>query len=68
MENYEEKYPKGHFVSLWTGIGIVLFSGVGVPLSGLTGNEGLICLGPAIGVAFGIFLGQMIEKKYKKRV
>jgi len=59
----QEKYPKGHFVGLWTAIGIAIFSGVGVPLSLATGNLGLIGIGPAIGVGFGFGIGTAIEKK-----
>jgi hypothetical protein len=33
MEKKNEKYPEGHFVGIWMGIGIAIFSGVGVPLS-----------------------------------
>jgi hypothetical protein len=65
-ENKDKKYPKGHFVGMWTGIGIALFAGIGVPLSVATGNNGLIGIGPAIGVSFGAGIGQAIEKKYER--
>lgn len=66
MEKKNEKYPEGHFVGMWMGIGIAIFSGVGVPLSIVLKIPGLIGIGPAIGVAFGLALGQSIESKYKK--
>ena len=66
MEKNNEKYPEGHFVGMWMGIGIAIFSGIGVPLSVALKMPGLIGIGPAIGVAFGIALGQSIESKYKK--
>jgi len=66
MKNQEEKYPKGHFVGLWTGLGIALFSGLGIPISIVTGNQGLIGIGPALGVAIGVAIGQSIENKYEK--
>lgn len=59
-------YPEGHFIGKWMGIGIALFSGVGVALSVSTGNPGLIGIGPAIGVAFGLSVGQAVESKHKK--
>jgi len=66
MEKNNKKYPEGHFVGMWMGIGIAIFSGVGVPLSIALKIPGLIGIGPAIGVAFGLALGQSIESKHKK--
>jgi hypothetical protein len=65
--NNGPKYPDGHFVGMWMVIGIAVFSGLGVPLSVATGNYGLIGIGPAIGVAFGLALGELIESKYRKK-
>lgn len=47
-------------------IGIAIFSGLGIPLSIILKNPGLIGIGPAIGVAFGLAIGSSIESKYKK--
>ena len=66
MEQNDKKYPEGHFVGMWMGIGIAIVSGFGVPLSIVTKNYGLIGIGPAIGVAFGLSIGQAIENKYKR--
>ena len=66
MQKNNEKYPEGHFVGMWMGIGIALFSGIGVPFSIALKNPGLLGIGPALGVAFGLSLGQSIESKYKK--
>lgn len=66
MEKNDKKYPEGHFVGLWMGIGIAIFTGVGVPLSLALKIPGLIGIGPAIGVAVGLALGQSIEAKYQK--
>ena len=65
-EEKNKTYPEGHFVGMWMGIGIAIFSGIGIPLSIISGNPGLIAIGPAIGVAFGLAIGQSIEDKYKK--
>jgi len=54
MKKQTEKYPEGHFLGMWMGIGIAIFTGVGVPLSIATKNLGLMGIGPAIGVAFGL--------------
>lgn len=66
MLNNKEKYPEGHFIGMWMGIGIAIYTGVGVALSSATKNPGLLGIGPAIGVAFGLAVGQAIEAKYKK--
>ena len=67
MEKNEKQYPQGHFIGLWMGIGIAIFSGIGIPLSIITDNPGLIGIGPAIGVGFGLSIGQSIENKYRKQ-
>ncbi len=47
------------------GIGIAIFSGLGIPLS-IALNLGLIGIWPALGVAFGLAIDSSIESKYKK--
>ena len=66
MEKNNRKYPEGHFLGMWMGIGIALFSGIGVPLSVALKNPGLLGIGPALGIAIGLSVGQSIESKYKK--
>lgn len=66
MNNKDKTYPEGHFVGLWIGIFITIFSGFGIPLSIITENFGFIGLGPALGVACGVAVGQSIENKYKQ--
>lgn len=66
MDTNNEKFPKGHFIKKWTGLGIAIFSGIGIPLSIITDNPAFIGVGPAIGVALGSSIGQSIEKKYTR--
>ena len=66
FETNSKKYPKGHFTGMWMGLGIAIFTGIGVPLSIMSKNFGLIGIGPAIGVAIGLAIGQSIENKYEK--
>jgi len=66
MDDKVKKYPEGHFVGMWMGICIAIFSGLGIPLSIVTESPGFIGIGPALGVAVGIAIGQSIENKYKK--
>ena len=66
MEEKNKKYPEGHFIGMWMGIGIAIFSGLGIPLSIISKTPGLIGIGPALGVAFGLAIGSAIESKYKK--
>jgi len=54
MEEKNRKYAEGYFVGMWMGIGITIFSGVGVSLSVVLKIPGLIGIGSAIGVAFGL--------------
>ena len=63
MDTNDKKYPQGHFTGLWMGLGIAVFSGIGIPLSIITENPGFIGFGHAMGVAVG---GQGIEQKYRK--
>jgi hypothetical protein len=65
MEENTKTYPEGHFVRMWMGIGIAIFSGFGIPLSIATDNPGFIGVGPALGVAIGLAIGSSIEAKYK---
>jgi len=44
MEEKNKKYPEGHFMGMWMGIGIAIFSGVGVSLSIVLKIQGLIGL------------------------
>lgn len=62
----KKKYPKGHFVGMWMGIGIAIFAGLGIAFSVITENFGLIGIGPAIGIAIGLSIGQSVENKYNK--
>jgi hypothetical protein len=66
MEDKTKKYPEGHFLGMWMGIGMAIFSGLGIPLSIATESPGFIGIGPALGVAFGLAIGQSIENKYKE--
>jgi len=66
MEEKDKKYPEGHFLGMWIGIGIAIFAGIGVPLSIITENPGFIGIGPALGVAVGVAIGQSLEEKHKK--
>jgi len=66
MEENNKKYPEGHFVGMWIGIGMAIFSGLGIPLSIALEAPGLIGIGPAIGVAFGAGIGSSIEARHKK--
>jgi len=66
MDDKVKKYPEGHFLGMWMGIGIAIFSGLGIPLSIATENPGFIGIGPALGVAVGLAIGQSIENKYKQ--
>ena len=67
MVDKNKKYPEGHFLRIWMGIGVAIFSVLGIPISIATNNYGFIGIGPALGVAFGLSIGQSVENKYKKQ-
>lgn len=66
MDEKNEKYPEGHFIGMWMGIGIAIGCGLGVPLAIAIGNPGFFGIGIPIGLAIGIAIGSSIEAKYKK--
>jgi hypothetical protein len=63
MEEKPKKYPEGHFVGMWMGMGTGIFSGLGILLAIITKNLGLNGIWPAMGVAFGVVTGQSVEAK-----
>ena len=66
MEDTDKKYPEDYFLGMWMAIGVAIFSGFVIPLSIATKNYAFVGMGPALGVAFGLSIGQAIENKYKK--
>ena len=66
MKKIDKKYPEGHFVGKWIGLGIAICSVIGIPLSIIAKSPGLIGIGPAIGVAIGVAIGSSIEERHKK--
>ena len=66
MNEQKKEFPEGHFISMWIGIGMAIFGGIGIPLSIVLKMPGLIGVGPAIGVAFGSGIGASIEARKKK--
>ena len=67
MENKDDKYPEGHFLGMWMGLGIAIFSVIGILVSIFIDNQELIGIWPAIGVAFGLAIWQSIENRYKQK-
>lgn len=61
-----EKHPEGHYINLWMLLGIIIFSGFGIPISITTDNAAFIGMGPAIGVAIGLSIGAAVEQQKKK--
>lgn len=66
MNEKVEKYPEGYFVGRWMCIGIAIISVIGISFGIVTHNYIFVYIGPAIGVAFGMIIGQSIENKYKQ--
>ena len=66
IENGDEKYPEGHFVSIWIGAGIAIGAGIGVPFGIAIGNPAFLGIGLPIGLSIGVAIGSSIEARYKK--
>ena len=66
MYDKNKIYPEGHFLRMWMGMGIIIFSGFGIPISIITNNYGFFGIGLALGVSFGLSIGQIVENKYKR--
>ncbi|MDX1315018.1 MAG: hypothetical protein R3356_05900 [Eudoraea sp.] len=64
--NNHKQYPEGHFVGMWMGISMAIFTGLGVAISAVVQNFAFIGIGPALGVGVGLPIGQMVENKYKE--
>ena len=60
------KYPEGNFLGIWMAVCIGILTAIWIPLSILTGNLALIGVGPAMGVAVGLAVGQIVEHKQRK--
>lgn len=60
------EYPEGHFVSKWTGLGIVFGAGVGIPLGLSIGNPAFFGIGLPVGLALGAAIGTTKEKEAKE--
>ena len=63
----DKQYPEGHFIGLWMCIGVAVFTALGVAISAAIQNFAFIGIGPAIGVGFGLPVGQAMENKYKEQ-
>ena len=67
QQNGNKQFPKGYFINKWMGLGIAIFSGLGVPISIILNNFAFIGIGPAIGVSVGISIGAALEKKKEEQ-
>ncbi len=67
MAPEDKTYPEGHFVGIWMSIGILIFAVIGILISIVTDSSYFIGIGPALGVGFGLAIGQGIENKYKEK-
>lgn len=62
-EGRREEELKQHYQSKGIGIGIAIFMPIGMVLSMLLDNPGMLGLGPAIGISIGVAIGEALYKK-----
>ena len=67
MIDQNQKYPEGHFVGMWIGIGAAIGSGLGVAFAIAIGNMALMGIGIPIGIAIGVGIGSAQEAQYKAK-
>ena len=65
----EKKYPKGHWMGVGIGFGMMFGVALFFIVDLLTGDFGdMFFLGPGAGVAIGVSIGAALEKKYEGRI
>jgi hypothetical protein len=57
---------KEHYMGLGIAIGMAMFAPIGIVLSILTDNPGLLGIGPAVGVSTGVAIGEHLYKRSKR--
>lgn len=67
MDNDDKKYPEGHYIGLWMGISMAIFTALGVAISAVVQNFAFIGIGPALGVGVGLPIGQMVENRHREQ-
>jgi hypothetical protein len=56
---------KQHYMGLGMAIGMAMFAPLGIVLSIVTDNPGLLGIGPAVGVSIGVAIGEHLHKRSK---
>ena len=57
---------KEHYMGQGMAIGMAMFAPLGIVLSIVTDNPGLLGIGPALGVSIGIAIGEYLYKRNKR--
>ncbi len=57
------KADKEHYMGIGMAIGVALFASLGIVLSIVTDSPGLIGIGPGMGVAAGIAIGEGLYQR-----
>jgi hypothetical protein len=66
MTDPPKQYREGHFIGLWIGISMAIFTLITIAFGFISETFIMIGIGPAIGVAIGVSVGVAVEDKYKK--
>ena len=56
---------KEHYMGQGMAIGMAMFAPLGIVVSIVTDNPGLLGIGPALGISFGIAIGKYLYERNK---
>jgi hypothetical protein len=57
---------KEHYMGLGMALGMAMFVPLGIVISLVTKNPGLLGIGPGVGVSFGVAIGEHLYKRNRR--
>jgi hypothetical protein len=66
QQSNEPTKRKEHYMGQGMALGMAMFAPLGIVLSIVTDNYGLLGIGPAIGISIGVAIGEHLYKQSKR--